>query len=144
MPPLALSMSSSSCKATSCRAHSLLMHQSPNCSAKSFDKKTFSWRKTWWSGIKRLNRKSENFVWNLSALHGMRVSVSGGWFGWVFVWQLAIDNVWPGHGTSGTPGPAPPHAPEHCASVPRHQINGTPPRAPEHCASWCAKTPDQW
>ena len=101
------------------------MHQSPNCSAKSFDKKTFSWRKTWWSGIKRLNRKSENFVWNLSALYGMRVSVSGGWFGWVFVWQLAIDNVWPGHGTSGTPGPAPPHAPEHCASQ-------------------CARTPDQW
>ena len=73
-----------------------------------------------WSGIKRLNRKSETFNWNLFA----RVTVSGGWFGWVFVWQLAIDNVWPGHGTSGTPGSAPPHAPEHCASVPRHQING--------------------
>ena len=88
-------------------------------------KKHFLGGKIWWSGIKRLDRKSENFVWNLSALYGMRVSVSGGWFGWVFVWQLAIDNVWPGHGTRGTPGPAPPHAPEHCASL-------------------CAKTPNQW
>ena len=48
-------------------------------------------------------------------------TVSGGRFGWVFVWQLTIDNVWPGHGTRSTPAVAPLHqAPEHCA-VPGHQ-----------------------
>ena len=81
-----------------------------------------------WRGKKRLKRKSENFIGNLSALYGMRVTVSGGWFGWVFVWQLAIDNVWPGPGTSGTPGAAPWHAPEHCASWCA--------KAPEHCTSY--------
>ena len=71
-------------------------------------------------------------------------TVSGGRFGWVFVWQLTIDNVWPGHGTRSTPGVAPMHqAPEHCA-VPGHQhqirlnhMSSNGHRLGHHRHTWC-------
>ena len=104
MPPLALSMSSGSCKATSCRASSL--HQSPPCHCQqSWTKSIFLEEKSWkdlekdfcklrskhhWEVWQKMEIWLE-FVWTLwNACDCVRWG-----FGWVFVWQLTIDNVWP-------------------------------------------------